>query len=129
MSHRLCGQPRYTDGQPCEQPVGPNRDTCCWHQPEATPADRQALARRGALASVHRPLLPPDTPIPRWRSRDQIVKWLEEQCHLVLIGALDPKVAGEARLHADVALKAYELSGLEKLDEFERKIIKGRRIA
>ena len=129
MSARLCGQPKISDGQPCQQTVGPNRQTCCWHAHDATPADRQALARKGALTSIHRPLLPLDTPIPRWRSRTQIVQYLEWQAHLVGTGQLDPKVASEVWLHADTCLKAYELSAMEKLDEFERKMVKGRRIA
>jgi hypothetical protein len=41
---------------------------------------------------------------------------------------LDPRIAGEARLHAETALRAYELGWTEKLDAYERQLVKGRRV-
>jgi hypothetical protein len=35
---------------------------------------------------------------------------------------LDPRIASEMRQHAEVALRAYELEALEKLDSYERVI-------
>lgn len=123
---RVCGKPKLSDGEPCQQVLGNGRE-CIWHGPQATPEARQALARKGGLIVTHRQLLPPSTPVPRWRSRSQIVSWLERQARLVLVGLLDPKVAGEARLHAETALKAYELAGLEKLEEYEAVVVNPRR--
>src|SRR3990167_3914811 len=115
---RLCGRPRVTDGQPCEQRLGDYRDACPWHDPDLAPADRQALARKGGLVATGRLVLPADTPAPRGRARSQIVAWLEKQARYVLIGQLDPRIAGEARLHAETALRAYELGWTEKLDAY-----------
>ena len=118
---RLCGRPKVTDGQPCGQRVGDGRQ-CLWHGDGVTAADRRAVAVRGGLiaAALVEKVMPESTPVPRWRSRSQIVSWLERQARRVLIGTLDPRLAGEARQHAEVALRAYELEAMEKLDGYER---------
>jgi hypothetical protein len=128
---RLCGRPRLSDGAPCGFRIAPGQE-CRWHGPDVTPADRSALARAGGLEAAARfaRVMPPETPRPRWRSRQQIVDFLEDQAHLVRTGVLDRQIAAEARMHAETALKAYELAALEKLDVFERVISgKARRIS
>ena len=128
---RTCGRPRLSDGQPCGFRIYPGQE-CRWHGPDVTPEDRHALASKGGLMSalMAARILPADTPVPRWRSRTQIVRFLEEQAHLVLTGQLDRLLAAESRQHAEAALKAYELAAMEKLDTFERVIAgKARRLS
>jgi hypothetical protein len=123
-----------SDGQPCGQRLGTGRQ-CIWHPETATEAEaiqqRRLLALRGSQVAALNALriLPEDTKAPRWRSRSQIVGWLEEQARLVGIGSLDPRIAAEMRQSAELALRAYELEALEKLDSYERVIAgKARRI-
>jgi hypothetical protein len=125
---RVCGEPKAS-GQPCGWKL--NGRECPYHGPNATPESRRLVPMRGGEKSrlLALQVMPPDTAAPRWRSRSQIVSWLEEQARLVLVGDLDPRLASEARQHAEVALKAYELSAMEKLDAFERVIAgKARRV-
>jgi hypothetical protein len=120
------------DGRPCGQPTAPGK-RCGWHPdaPEYQAArQRSELARKGAIAVRTLRVMPEGTPKPRWRSRTQIVTFLEDQAHLVRTGALDRQIAAEARLHAETALKAYELEAFEKLERFERVISgKARRLS
>src|SRR5262245_56831859 len=128
---RTCGRPRLSDGQPCGFQIHPGQE-CRWHGPDVTPEDRLALARKGGLVAATNAarILPEGIAAPRWRSRSQIVAFLEEQANLVRTGQLDRQIAAEVRMHAETALKAFELSALDRLDEFERVIAgKARRIS
>jgi hypothetical protein len=120
-----CGQPRFSDGAPCGQPVGPDRP-CIWHGPDATPESRSAIARRGGLRILRS--LPEDTPLPSFNSREEIVDYAEEQAQLVATGKLDPRLSAEMRGWADLAMKAHELSALDRLTKLEKRIV-GRRVS
>ncbi len=122
---RLCGQPRLSDGAPCGQRVSGERQ-CIWHGEGVTPADRTALALRGGLKQIR--VLASDTPVPSFNSREEIVDYAEESAQLVAIGKLDPRLSAEMRGWADLAMKAHELSALDRLAKLE-KVVKGKRIA
>ena len=122
---RLCGQPRLNDGAPCGQRIGEGRE-CIWHGPDATPEARAAIARRGGLRMIRS--LPEDSPIPSFNSREEIVDYAEQQAQLVATGRLDARLSAEMRGWADLAMKAHELSALDRLTKLE-KVVKGKRIA
>ncbi|HEY3195575.1 MAG TPA: hypothetical protein VGK42_10110 [Candidatus Dormibacteraeota bacterium] len=122
---RLCGQPRLSDGAPCGQRIGDGRQ-CIWHGEHATPEARSAIARLGGLRTLR--TLPEDSPVPSFNSREEIVDYAEEQAQLVGIGKLDPRLSAEMRGWADLAMKAHELSALDRLAKLE-KVVKGKRIA
>jgi hypothetical protein len=122
---RLCGQAKLSDGLPCGQRIGEGRD-CIWHGPDATPESRSAIARRGGLQTIRS--LPADTPLPSFNSREEIVDYAEEQAQLVATGQLDPRLSAEMRGWADLAMKAHELSALDRLTKLEKRIV-GRRVS
>jgi hypothetical protein len=125
VTERLrCGRPR-NDGQPCGQFVDDGA-RCVWHGDDVTGADRTALARRGGLRALR--ALPEDAPVPSFNTREEIVEYAEEQAQLVGTGRLDPRLSAEMRGWADLAMKAHELSALDRLARLE-KVVKGRRIA
>ena len=121
---RLCGRPKK-DGAPCGQVLGPERE-CIWHGEQATPEARSAIARLGGLRTLR--TLPEDAPVPSFNSREEIVEYAEEQAQLVGIGKLDPRLSAEMRGWADLAMKAHELSALDRLAKLEKRI-NGRRLA
>jgi hypothetical protein len=123
---RECGAPKR-DGTPCGQKLGETGKECPWHGPSSTPESRSALARRGGLAKLRS--LPADAVIPSFNSREEIVEYAEERAHQVETGQLDPRLSAEARGWADLAMKAHELSALDRLAKLEKRIIGGRRLA
>jgi hypothetical protein len=66
--------------------------------------------------------------VPSFNSREEIVDYAEERAHLVETGQLDPRLSAEARGWADLAMKAHELSALDRLAKLERRIV-GRRVS
>lgn len=122
---RLCGRPRLTDGQPCGQRIGPDRQ-CLWHGDDVTPEQRSAIARVGALKHIR--ALAPRSADPVFRSREEIVEWAEEIAGKVLRGELDPRLSAEARGHALLALAAHDLAARDLLEKLTKVVnIKGRR--
>jgi len=120
----LCGKPKK-DGTPCGQVLGPNRE-CIWHGAGVTPEDRSAIARRGGLQTIRS--LPLTTELPSFDNRENIVAFAEERAHMVETGQLDPRLSAESRGWADLAMKAHELSALDRLAKLERRIV-GKRIS
>ncbi|HTK91396.1 MAG TPA: hypothetical protein VL948_14210 [Verrucomicrobiae bacterium] len=72
--------------------------------------------------------LPADAPVPSFNTREEIVEYAETQAHLVATGQLDARLSTEMRGWADLAMKAHELSALDRLARLE-KVVKGKRIA
>jgi hypothetical protein len=125
MSDRpRCGRPRH-DGQPCGQLVDDGAK-CIWHGEQATPEARSAIARRGGLGKLR--ALPADAPVPSFNTREEIVDYAEEQAQLVATGQLDARLSAEMRGWADLAMRAHELSALDRLARLE-KVVKGKRVA
>lgn len=126
---RLCGKPRR-DGQPCGQVLGDTGRECLWHPEGLTETEEQehrsAISRRGGLRILR--TLPEDAPVPSFNSREEIVDYAEEQAQLVGTGKLDPRLSAEMRGWADLAMKAHELSGLDRLTKLEKRIV-GRRVS
>jgi hypothetical protein len=120
------------EGRPC--PANPRREPdpdgrrrCYQHSQDPVVTQERALARdRGARVNRYK-ALPPDTPLPRFTSRQAVVRWAERTAHLVLTGVLDPRLAAEARGLATLALQAHELAAVERLDDLER-VIEGRAV-
>ena len=121
----LCGKPTKA-GPPCGQVLGLNRE-CIWHGAGVTPEDRSAIALRGGLKSIR--ALPADAPVPSFNSREEIVDYAEEQAQLVGTGQLDPRLSAEMRGWADLAMKAHELSALDRLAKLEKRLVNGKRLA
>ena len=122
---RTCGKPTRS-GEPCGQVLGDGGRECIWHGEQATPEARSAIARLGGLRTLR--ALPEDAPVPSFNTREEIVEYAEEQAQLVGTGRLDPRLSAEMRGWADLAMKAHELSALDRLGRLE-KIVKGKRIA
>lgn len=107
------------DGSPCRFAVAEGREWCTWHDPERSPDEKAAIAAKGGRP---RATLPPGTEAPVFKTRESIVAWAEVTARLVLVGALDPKIADTARGLADLAMRAHELAALDRLDKLERVI-------
>jgi|RhiMethySRZTD1v2_1073278.scaffolds.fasta_scaffold19254_7 hypothetical protein len=122
---RVCGKPTRT-GEPCGQVLGAGERECIWHGTQATPEARSAIARLGGLRMLR--TLPADAPVPSFNTREEIVEYAETQAHLVATGQLDARLSTEMRGWADLAMKAHELSALDRLARLE-KVVKGKRIA
>ena len=122
---RRCGRPKK-DGDPCGQVLGDTGRDCIWHGPETTPESRTAIARIGGLRTLR--TLPPDAEVPSFNSREEIVDYAEEQAQRVATGQLDARLSAEMRGWADLAMKAHELSALDRLAKLEKRIV-GRRVS
>ncbi len=113
-------------GRPCDQNIGAEATGCLWHADHVTAAGRTVIATRGALAAMRS--LPPDAPVPSFNSREEIVSYAEEHARLVAIGLLDPRLSAEMRGWADLAMRAHELSALDRLAKLERRVVGGKRV-
>jgi hypothetical protein len=114
---RHCGA-TTKHGTPCQQPP-----TCPFHKSPELLHAHQSLAGR----HNRRPLrLPEDSPIPRFRTQQDVLDYSEQSAHLVATGHLDPKLSMEMRGWCMVALAAHELAALDRLHRLER-MLKARR--
>ena len=113
-------------GGPCQQNIAASASGCLWHADGVGAEARSAIARLGGLRTIR--ALPPDAPVPSFDTREEIVEYAEEQAQLVATGQLDPRLSAEMRGWADLAMKAHELSALDRLSRLE-KVVKGRRLA
>lgn len=71
--------------------------------------------------------LPKETEVPRLRSREEVVEYLEDRIHLTETGVLDPRVLNAVTKAVATALQAHELAALDRITKLE-KVIRGRRI-
>lgn len=111
-----CGDLGHTNqaGAPCGQITAPGQP-CKFHGPP----EEMRLHQRTAGAHNIRSL-PPDSPVPRFESRAQIVAYAERTAHEVATGHLDPRLSAELRGWCDVAMKSWALEAELRLAAIER---------